>query len=361
MKAIAVIPGRANSVQLVDLPRPELHEHGVLVRVLRVGVDGTDREINQAEYGEAPAGSDVLVLGHESFGRVESVGDHVGSIHPGDYVVATVRRPDDCINCCYGEYDMCIKGDYRERGIKGEHGFLSEYYLETPEYLVRVPPALGHVGVLLEPLSIVEKGIRQAYKIQERMVWQPQQALVLGAGTIGLLATFVLRLRGLEVYTLAKSPKPNLPAEIAEAAGATYLSAETDPMPGLDEKLGQIDIVFEATGYSPLAFQAMKVLGNNGVLILSSVTGGERTAEIPTDLVNLEMVLGNKVVVGTVNANRTYFEMGVQDMAAMEERWPGLLSRLFTHRLRGLESYREMMDLLENARDAIKIVVEVNA
>ncbi|MFQ5593646.1 MAG: glucose 1-dehydrogenase [Anaerolineae bacterium] len=359
MKAVAVIPGQPNSVHLVDLPKPALHTHGVLVRVIRAGVDGTDREINQAEYGEAPPGSDVLVIGHESFGRVEAVGDHVSSVHPGDYVVATVRRPDDCINCSYGEYDMCIKGEYRERGIKGEHGYLAEYYLETPEYLVRVPPALEPVGVLLEPLSIVEKGVHQAYKIQERMVWRPQRALVLGAGTIGLLATFALRLRGLEVYTLAKDPKPNLPAKIAEAAGATYLSAETDPVPGLDEKLGRFDIIFEATGSSPLAFQAMEVLGNNGVLILSSVTGGDRTAEIPTDLINLEMVLGNKVVVGMVNANRTYFAHGVQDMVAMEERWPGLLSRLFTHRLHGLEAYREMMELLENAKGAIKIVVEV--
>jgi len=359
MKAIAVIPGKPNSAHLVETPRPTLHAGTVLVKVIRVGVDGTDREINEGLYGEAPAGADFLVFGHESFGRVVKVGPDVKKVSPGDYVVATVRRPDDCINCRAGEYDMCITGNYTERGIKGHHGYLSEFYAESPEYLVNVPPALKEVGVLLEPLSIVEKGIMQAYKIQERLVWKPQRALVLGAGTVGLMATIVLRLRGLEVFTVARTPKPNPHADLVEAAGARYLSSREEPVPGLDETYGRFDIIFEATGYSPLAFESMEVLGNNGVLILSSVTGGDRRVEIPTDKFNLEMVLGNKVVVGTVNANRRYFERGVVDMQRAEQRWHGLLGRFITHRVRGLENYEEMIRLLNNEKSAIKIVVEI--
>src|SRR5262247_2272840 len=97
MKAIAVFPGKPNSVHLAELAKPSVHDipdgRGVLVKVLRVGVDGTDREINAAEYGATPEGDDFLVIGHESFGRVESVGPRVTELRPGDYVVATVRRP----------------------------------------------------------------------------------------------------------------------------------------------------------------------------------------------------------------------------------------------------------------------------
>src|ERR1700756_2361562 len=97
MKAVSVFPGKPNSVHVAELPKPSLDEvpggRGVLVRVLRVGIDGTDREINAAEYGAAPPGDDYLILGHESFGRVEAVGSDVTELAPGDYVVASVRRP----------------------------------------------------------------------------------------------------------------------------------------------------------------------------------------------------------------------------------------------------------------------------
>src|SRR5438132_6304049 len=97
MKAIAVFPGKPDSVHLAELDKPSVDEiaggRGVLVKVLRVGVDGTDREINAAEYGAAPEGYDFLVIGHEGFGQVQEVGPNVTEFAPGDFVVATVRRP----------------------------------------------------------------------------------------------------------------------------------------------------------------------------------------------------------------------------------------------------------------------------
>ena len=178
MKALVVMPGQANSAHLTSVPKPRPGMDQALVKVLEVGLDGTDREIAEGLYGQAPTGQDVLILGHESFGQVEEVGPQVRSIRPGDYVVATVRRPDNCINCQAGESDNCLQGDYLERGIKGLHGFLSEYYVEDEAYLVQVPRELRGVGVFLEPLSIVEKAVFQAFKIQERMVWQPRTAIV---------------------------------------------------------------------------------------------------------------------------------------------------------------------------------------
>src|SRR6476659_2201464 len=98
---------------------------------------------------------------------------------------------------------------YYERGINLLHGFLSEYYVDDPEYIVRIPPGLKDVAVLLEPTTVVEKGIAQAYEIQRRLrVWHPRRAAVMGAGTIGLLATLALRLRGLQVTNFGKTPKP---------------------------------------------------------------------------------------------------------------------------------------------------------
>src|SRR5688572_23680211 len=211
MKAIAVRPGVPDSVHLAELPKPSLEEvangRGVLVKVLRVGVDGTDREINAAEYGAAPEGYDFLVIGHESFGRVEAVGPNVTEVRPGDYVVATVRRPGSSIYDQIGTYDMTTDDTYFERGINLRHGYLTEYYVDDAEFIVKVPQGLKDVGVLLEPTTVVEKGIAQAYEIQRRLrVWHPKRAAVLGAGTIGLLAALVLRLRGLQVTTFGKTP-----------------------------------------------------------------------------------------------------------------------------------------------------------
>ena len=157
MKAVAVFPGKPNSIHLTDLPEPEVDDildgRGVLVEVLRVGVDGTDKEINDAEYGDAPEGYNFLVIGHESFGRVLEVGPNVRGLEPGDYVVATVRRPGTSIYDHIGTYDTTTDETYYERGINLLHGYLTERYVDDPEYLVRVPAALKDIGVLLEPTS----------------------------------------------------------------------------------------------------------------------------------------------------------------------------------------------------------------
>lgn len=306
-----------------------------MVKVLEVGLCGTDMEINEGLYGEAPSGEDFLIIGHESFGQIEAVGDKVEGLQPGDMVVATVRRPcpDNCINCRAGESDMCLTGNYSERGIKGLHGFMAEYYVETPDYLVQVPEGLMGLGVLLEPLSVVEKAISQAHRIQERMRWEPRKALVLGAGPIGLMATLLLRLRGIETYAFARSPKTDLKAEIVKKAGAHYISAMEDPPETLEKKLGPPDLIIEATGNSSLAFQAMGMLGPNGILSLAGISSGKGKLEVPADYINLRMVLGNQVVFGTVNAHKGYFQMGIGHLREFEEKWPGLAGRLITSRL----------------------------
>jgi threonine dehydrogenase-like Zn-dependent dehydrogenase len=364
MKAIAVHPGRPNTMHLREVPRPSIEDvpagRGVLVKVLRVGVDGTDKEINAAEYGAAPPGFDYLITGHESFGRVVEVGPGVTELAVGDYVVATVRRPGSSIYDRIGTYDMTTDDMYYERGINLRHGYLAEYYVDDPEYIVKAPPGLKEVAVLLEPTTVVEKGIAQAYEIQRRLrVWRPRKAAVMGAGTIGLLAALALRLRGLEVTVFGRTAAPYLNSDLVEALGARYESTVTTPIVDGASRYGPFDLIFEATGASSVVFESMLALAKNGVLVLSSVTGGDRVIEVPADRINLEFVLGNKVMVGTVNANREYFEMGVKDMTHAESQYPGWLKRLLTHPVKGLDNWRLLLETLTTARGAIKVYCEV--
>ena len=364
MRAIAVLPGKPNSIHLAELPKPSVHEipggRGVLVRVLRVGVDGTDKEINAAEYGQAPPGFDFLVIGHECFGRVVEVGSNVTEFVPGDYVVPTVRRPGGSFYDQVGQYDMTLEDTYFERGINLRHGYLTELFVDDPEYLVKVPKGLKEVAVLLEPTSIIEKGIIQAFEAQRRFkIWRPRKAAVLGAGTVGLLAALSLKMKGLEVTSFGRQSGTSRNLDLLAQLGVRYISTNDLSIREAAKRYGPFDLMFEATGYSPVVFEAMESLGKNGVLVLASVTGGDREHAIPADKINLDFVLGNKLVVGTVNANREYFEAGVYDFARAELEFPGWLSKLLTHPVTGLENYRTMMSTLTTERSAIKVFVNV--
>ncbi|MFG0261821.1 MAG: glucose 1-dehydrogenase [Novipirellula sp. JB048] len=364
MKAVAVTPGTPNSVHLEEIEKPSLEQIadglGVLVKVLKVGVDATDREINDALYGNAPVGDPYLVIGHECFGIVEAVGEKVRRVKPGDYVTATVRRPGSSIYDMIGTNDMTSEEEYYERGINLRHGFLTEYFVDEEEYIVRVPQGLKHLHVLQEPMSCAAKAVHQAYEAQHRMkVWRPQVAYVLGAGQIGILTTLILKLRGLDVYTLARGEAPNLKAEIVAGLEANYISTRQTSMAELVKTTGKPDLIIDATGSSQLAFESMQHLGHNGVIVWTGITGGDRTIEVPSDSINLQFVLGNKLLLGSVNANRNHFEMGIRDLAVGEMMYPGVLEKILTHPVDGLDNYEEMMRLLVEDKDALKVFVNV--
>jgi len=356
MKAVAVVPGSPESVHVRDdAPDPPSEPGQALIRVLETGVCGTDMEIHQGLYGQAPSGSDFLILGHESLGVVESsIGD--SGLTPGDLVVATVRRPcpEMCGPCSSGQNDMCLTGHFRERGIGGLHGFMSDRYAESPRYLVRVPTALRAFAVLTEPMTIVEKGIEQAFRAQERLPWDPQEAVVLGAGPVGILAAAALRLRGFKVTVAALEPEGSFKDTLLAEAGVDYVSTRSTPLDALPEKLGHVDIVFEATGAAAVVFPALQMLGPNGVGILTSVTGGQRKLEVDVAGWNRAMVLGNRLVFGTVNAARRHFEAALRDFEAAESRLPGWLGRLITRRL----PVSEAMSALVRTPEDIKTVLE---
>jgi len=369
MKAVAVTPKQKDSVHLVEMDKPSVTDikdgRGVLVEVLRVGACGTDREINSGEYGVAPSGFDFLVLGHENFGRVVEIGEKVTEIAVGDLVVATVRRPrGHSIYDKIGEQDFTTDDKYYERGISRLHGYMAEFYSESADFLVKIPPAIAEITVLLEPLSIIEKGLKQAADIQERLkIWHPKTAAVLGSGNVGLLTVMALRMRGYAVHCFGlDKPDGYLNADLIKEIGATYDSTAETTVAASTEKYGQYDLIFECTGYSPIIFDAMQSLDENGILILASVTGGTRmTDQVPSDKINQMFVLGNRAMVGTVNANREHFELGVKDLALCEAMLPGWLGKMLTHKIDGLENFAKAFDILNNSAKykAIKTYFEV--
>jgi threonine dehydrogenase-like Zn-dependent dehydrogenase len=352
-------------MHLREIPEPKVTDipdgRGVLVRVLRVGVDGTDKEINAAEYGAAPPGDDFLVTGHESFGQVVEVGPNVPTtIRPGSYAVASVRRPDMSIYGKIGLQDFTTDDVYYERGINLLHGFLTEYYVEDHQYVFPLPEPLRDVGVLLEPATVAEKGINHAYEIQRRLrIWEPRRALILGSGTIGLLMALAARLRGLELTVASLPKRPYRNGDLVEQLGGAYYSTQETNLAQISEERGPFDLIMDATGFSPIIWEAAEALGKNGVLVLSSITGGDRKAEINSDKINLGFVLGNKVMVGTVNAAPSDFRSGVDDLIKAEAVYPGWLGQLLTTPIDGLENYEEMLRALIEDREAIKVYVEV--
>ncbi len=361
MKAIAVNPGQKGSAHLQDLEKPPVKQAELLVRVLETGVCGTDMEINEGLFGTVEPGYPFLVLGHENFGVVEEVGPGAGGDwQKGDLIVCTVRRPcpQNDPNCRAGMSDMCTTGNYSERGIKERNGYMTEYYTEVPDFAIKIPPIYRDFGVLLEPTTVVEKAITQSYKIQERLLWEPKRAVVFGAGPIGLLATYLLRNQGLEVYTAAHSlgGENNFKSQLAEKCGARYISTQQTKIEDFPSKLGPIDLIIEATGNSQVAFSAMSILGVNGVMALTSVTGGHTSFPIDTNTLNLQMVLGNQVIFGSVNANRSYFEAGVKHWGEIEQKFPGLLAQTITRRL----SMDQYQTALTKDPEGIKTIIKIS-
>lgn len=346
MKALAAFPA-TKSIRIVDQERPRLASPtDVRLRMLEVGICGTDREIARFDYGTPPPGCDHLVIGHESLGEVVEVGPAVTTLSPGDLVVPMVRRPcphPTCQACRAGRQDFCYTGDFTERGIKERHGFLTEEVVDDAQYMHRVPASLRDVAILVEPLTIAEKALLQLWQVQQRLPWacpvEPglsrghcHTALVLGAGPVGLLGALALAAAGFETTVLAREPAPNPRAELLAAAGIRYVSTEEVAVPEIGRRLGNVDVVYEATGAASIAFEVLGVLGTNSVFIFTGVPGRRGPIEVNADALMRNMVLRNQIVFGTVNADPEAFANAIRDLGVFEARWPGVVRRLVTGR-----------------------------
>jgi threonine dehydrogenase-like Zn-dependent dehydrogenase len=355
MKAVAVFP-KTRELRLIDQEEPQITQAAqVKLRVLEVGICGTDKEICSFAYGTPPQGSEYLVLGHEALGEVVEVGADVNDVAVGDLVVPMVRRPcpqPACPACQSGNQDFCSTGDFTERGIMGQHGFMTEYVVDDAMYMNVVPPSLRDVAVLVEPATIAAKAYAQLVKIQQRLPWfdtaQPHvfdgsghKALVLGAGAVGLLGALALRNRGFETYVYDRAPAPNPKSALVQTIGAIYVS-EQDPPETFANLLGQVEIVYEAAGHSQLAFRAMQALAHNSIFIFTGVPALGAPGEVDIDALMRNAVLKNQVILGTVNAGKADFQAAILALDRVTQRWPQTVRALITGRF-PLEAYRDLL------------------
>jgi threonine dehydrogenase-like Zn-dependent dehydrogenase len=323
MRAVTVVPGQRGSVALADVPEPPPADGPVLVQTQAIGICGTDLEIINGDYGWAPPGEDRLIIGHESLGRVAEAAPGTG-FAAGDLVVGIVRRPDPvpCPACAAGDWDMCTNGRYTERGIKARHGYACERYRIRPEYLVAVDPALGLLGVLLEPATVVAKAWDHIEKIGGRAAWAPRKVLVTGAGPIGLLAALLSVQRGYDTYVIdlvAEGRKPDMVRQL----GASYFHVGD-----VGEATDEADIIIECTGFVQTLLEVGPQHVRQRVICLTGVSAAGTTSTVDPGVLNRNMVLQNSVLFGSVNANRRHYELAAESLAQADPRWlAGLITR----------------------------------
>ncbi|HYC56244.1 MAG TPA: glucose 1-dehydrogenase [Candidatus Binatia bacterium] len=356
MKSVAVFP-RTRELRIINEPEPVIQSPTqLLLRILDVGICGTDREICAFEYGTPPQGAAHLVIGHESLAEVVAAGDAVETLRAGDLVIPMVRRPcthDHCAACRAGRQDFCSTGDFRERGIKEAHGFMTEMVVEEERYLHRIPRTLRDVGVLVEPLTIAQKALIQLWDIQERLPWtcphrsgrrhgHCRRAVVLGAGPVGLLGAMALRANDFETIVYSRDRAPHPKEELTRAIGASYVCSEDVAPADLAAHVGDIDVVYEAAGASAIAFEMMHALGANSVFVFTGVPGRRGPVQVDTDALMRNLVLRNQVVFGTVNAGHDAFEAAVRELEGFVARWPQAVSSLISAS-HPLENHRELL------------------
>jgi threonine dehydrogenase-like Zn-dependent dehydrogenase len=368
MRAIAIFPEQ-KKIELIEHETPHITgPTQVKLRILEVGVCGTDKEICTFRFGTPPNGHNYLVLGHEAVGEVVEVGRGVQTLKPGDLVVPTVRRPCyhvDCRACRVGRQDFCFSGDYSEYGIRAHHGYMTEFVVDEEKYMHLVPQALREVAVLTEPLTIAEKALLQVWTVQQRLPWrmtdvpvdkpgQGLKAVVLGAGPIGLLGSMALIVAGFETYIYSRSEPPNAKTELAEAIGATYVSSRTTSVEELFRRIGHIDLVYEGLGGSTLPFEVLKYLGRNAIFVFTGVPDFTASAQT-TDHLMHRLVSKNQVVLGTVNAGDDAFAAAIRDLNIFTQRWPNAVRKLITSR----NPMEEAQEVLLDKRGGIKNVITI--
>jgi threonine dehydrogenase-like Zn-dependent dehydrogenase len=347
MRALTTAPGIPNSARVDEVEEPPLSDGGVLVRTLAIGVCGTDQDILAGHYGWAPAGQDRLVLGHESLGVVELAPPGCGLL-PGDLVVGIVRRPDPvpCVACAAGEWDMCRNGRYTERGIKERHGYGAERFRAEPEFLVKIDPGLGHLGVLLEPASILAKAWDHTWHIGRRsQSWQPRTLLVTGAGPIGLLAALMGAQQGLDVHVLDHHDE-GIKADLVRELGGTYHTSGIEMIDRL-----RPDIVMECTGAPALIVELLGRTAPAGITCLLGVTSPGHEFTLDIGRFNRTLVLDNDTVLGAVNANRKHYEAAADALMRADRSW---LGRLITRRV----PVEQWTDAVQRRPGDIKVIID---
>jgi threonine dehydrogenase-like Zn-dependent dehydrogenase len=307
-------------------------------------------------------------MGHESLGEVVEVGSAVAGFKPGDLVVTTVRRAcgrPECRPCKHNRPDYCITGAYTERGIKGRHGFMTDEVVDLGTNMHLVPRALADIAVLTEPLTIAEKALNELDSVLTRMPWvDPKKAearglnaVVLGAGPVGLLGALALLVRGFDTWIYSRESASSSRAAWVESVGARYIESGKLPVAQLGKQVGNVDLILEATGSASLAFAALPAIGKNGSMIYTGVPGGKSEVSIDAQRIMRDLVLENQILYGTVNAGPLAFDHAIRDLAEFDARWPKQTRALISGRF----PPETIGDVLAGGKDAIKSVIKFGA
>lgn len=342
MKAISIIP-KTTTVQLKDWPEPKIAQSDeIKVKVLQVGICGTDREEVSGGRADAPKGEKELIIGHEMLSQVMEVGKNVTTVKPDDLVVISVRRGcNSCAACKMERSDMCTTGNYTERGIKGRHGFQAEFVTDQIKYVLKIPDGIKNIAVLAEPMSVVQKAVDEVHIIQTaRLPYLKNQAnwmegkvaLIAGLGPIGLLAAITLRLRGMQVIGIDIVPETSPRVKILSQIGGVYFNCKKNASANIEKKYPVIDIIFDAAGIAKLDFDLLEMLSINGIFVLTGVPGDQRLIDVDGSDLMRKLVLKNQVMVGSVNESLNHFAKGLQDLQKAAKKWPQVVSGMITNR-----------------------------
>lgn len=353
MKALALTPGTTD-LKLIDRDVPQISTPTqIIMKIIEVGICGTDREEAAGGRADAPTGKTELIIGHEMFGQVTQIGANVKSAKVGDYGVFMVRRPcGKCSACAARRSDMCLTGEYTERGIKMADGFQQEFVIDDEAYFVKVPQNIKHLGVLTEPTSVGAKAIDEAVRIQAARVpgseiknyLQNKKALVVGLGPIGLLGVLILRLKGATVYGMDIQDETTIRPTVLKSMGGTYIDGRTVKSTDIDDKFGEFDFIFEATGVAQLEFDLIDALGINGVYVLTGIPAGNRPITMDAGVLMQQIVLKNQVLVGSVNASYQHYEESVTYLVNGFKNYPDVMDKIITDR----HDYTAFADALAN-------------
>ena len=364
MKALSITPGKGN-LKIIDTDEPQIRfPDDIKLKVLQVGICGTDREEVEGGRADAPSNEDHLVIGHEMFGKVVDTGKNVSKVKKGDYALFIVRRGcGKCYPCLNGRSDMCYTGQYKERGIKGLHGYQAEFVVDSEKYIVKVPDEIANLGVLTEPMSVIEKAIDDSLLLQEARIpgakasaWlEGRKALVAGLGPVGLLSAVSLRLKNAKVYGLDIVDENSKRPSLLKAIGGEYIDGRQIKTTDINEKIGDMDFVLEAAGITKLEFQLLDTIGINGIYVLSGIPGGNRPVNILGDELIRKMVLMNHVWLGSVNASIQHYEMAIIDLQKAKLKWKEPIEEIITNKFH----YTDFVKAFEvDSSNSIKTIIE---
>ncbi len=364
MKALTLTPAD-KSLHIEDRPEPKIESpNQVMLKVLEVGICGTDREEAEGQRGTPPPGKQSLVIGHEMLGEVVAVGESVTKVKKGDLAVFSVRRGcNACPACNNNRFDMCYTGNYRERGIKDEDGYQQQFVVDEEAYIIPINQDMRPFAVLSEPMSVVEKAIDLLITLQRARLpdWEQKgtdlsgrKALIAGLGPIGLLAAIIFRLRGAEVYGMDVVDDNSLRPTLFKKLGGTYIDGRKTDLSTFQKKCSRLDLILEAAGVPTLDFHLLEALGINGAYVLTGVAADHKSVTIDGGTLMERLVMNNQVMVGSVNAAPYHWDMGAKDLEEAGKRWGDVLSSLITQRL-PVDHYKEAME--SHASDEIKSVL----